>query len=203
MTVTLTDAREQVRLRLEDDGGNGAWTDAEIDTGLARALDEYGHRYPMEQRAEIVVDQGDTSVDLPTGARSVVRVIDPRGRIIPPNAIPLRGTAGSEQGWEVWGDRVEFTRALPEGTLELWYRGPRTFPDDSADPLPVPPDDVSLLVLGAVTWCLEQRSVAEWKRGALPARYETVLRRAREEYQAAWRARARQVRTGRMVGTGT
>ena len=200
--TTLTEARQRVRLALEDSGASTSWADDEIDEGLVQALDEYSHRYPMELKVEIPVVEGQSSLDLPDGARSVRRVIDPRGNVIPPQPIPLRGTAGSEQSWEVWGDRVEFARRLPAGDVTLWYLGPRAFPDSDATEMPVPDEDVSLLVLGAVMWCLEQRSVADWKRGSLPARYETVLRRAQEAYRSAWRSRERRVRTGRIVGTG-
>lgn len=202
MSVSLSDVRSQVRLRLEDTGASTSWSDEEIDAGLRQALDEYGHRYPLEQRTDTPVAEGDSSVDLPDGARKVVRVIDPHGRVVPPQPIPARATAGVEQAWEVWGDRVEFARNLPAGSVELWFLGQRSFPGNDEDPLPVPDDDVSLLALGSAAWCLEQRAVAEWKRGALPARYETVLRRAQDAYRAAWRTRQRQVRTGRIVGTG-
>ena len=201
MTITLANTRERVRLRLEDTGATTSWNDDEIDAGLRQALDEFSHRVPQEQTVTLEASEEDTSLKLPAGVRRVVRVVDPRGRVVPPQTIPLRGTAGSEQAWEVWGDRLEFSRRLPAGDVEVRYLGPRAFPESDGDPMPVPEEDLSLLVLGAAVWCLEQRSVAEWKRGALPARYEMVLRRAREEYQAAWRSRERQVRTGRLLGT--
>jgi hypothetical protein len=200
--TTLNEARQRVRLALEDTGASSGWSDDEIDAGLSRALDEYSHRYPQEHKAAIPVTSGDSSLNLPEDARKVIRVFDPRGNVIPPQTIPLRGTAGSEQSWEVWGNRVEFTRRLPEGEVTLWYLGPREFPDSDESPVPVPEEDLSLLALGSVMWCLEQRAVADWKRGALPARYETVLRRAQESYRAAWRSRERRVRAGRVVGTG-
>ena len=200
--TTLTEARNRVRLRLEDAGASTYWSDAEIDAGLGKALDEYSHRYPRELLDGVQVSAGESSIPLPADARKVVRVIDAQEQVIPPQAIPLRGTAGAEQSWEVWGDRIEFARRLPAGTVTIWYLGPRTFPESDADTIPAPDEDVSLLTIGAAAWCLEQRAVAEWKRGALPARYETVLRRAQEEYRAAWRGRERQVRAGRMIGTG-
>jgi hypothetical protein len=130
-----------------------------------------------------------------------LRVIDPRGATVPPQTIPLRGTAGSEQSWDVWGDRLEFARRLPAGTVEIRYLGPREFPEDESNSMPVPDGDATLVIVGAVRWCLEQRSIADWKRGSLPARYEMVLRRAQENERAAWRTRERQVRIGRMLGT--
>lgn len=202
MTSTLNDARTRVRLRLEDTGTNTAWSDEEIDAGLTQALDEYSHRFPAERRAEVPVQQGDSSIDVPEGAWKVQRVTDPSGQVIPPQSISVRKRAGEEQAWEVWGERIEFNRALAGGEYTIRFTATRAFPGDSGDPLPVPDGDVSLLVTGAVAWCLEQRSVAEWKRGALPARYETVLRRARDEYREAWQSRLRQMRVGRVVGTG-
>lgn len=201
MTLTLAEARNRVRLRLEDTGAATVWSDEEIDAGLGQALDEYSHRYPTELRAQIAAEQDDTSIELPEGARQVKRVIDPTGRVVSPQTIPVRGAAGTEQAWEVWGNRIEFNRRLSEGTVEIRYTGARQLPTDEQAEVPVPGEDVSLLASGAVAWCLEQRSVADWKRGSLPARYETVLRRAREEYRSAWRARERQIRTGRMTGT--
>jgi hypothetical protein len=200
--MTLADVREQVRLRLEDTGTTTSWSDEEIDASLRQALAHHSHRFPAEQRMGIPVSPGDSSIELPDELQKVVRVIDPRDMVVPPQTIPLRGVAGSEQAWEVWGNRLEFSRMLPEGTVQLWYLGARSFPEEDSGPVPVPDEDVSLLVLGSVAWCLEQRAVADWKRGALPARYETVLRRAQDDYRAAWRSRERRVRVGRVVGTG-
>jgi hypothetical protein len=200
--MTLTEIRNQVRLRLEDTGTTTSWSDEEIDAGLRQALDTYSFRSPAEQRMEIPVASGDSSIELPEEVRKVVRVIDPRGAVVPPQTIPLRGTVGSEQAWEVWGNRLEFSRTLPEGSVQIWYLGSRTFPESDSEPVPVPDEDVSLLGLGAAAWCLEQRAVADWKRGALPARYETVLRRAQDDYRAAWRGLERRIRVGRVVGTG-
>lgn len=198
---TLAETRDHVRLALEDLSSSPVWSDEEIDAGLRQSLEGYSHRVPQEQTAEIPVAQGDSSLTLPDGVRRVLRVTDPRGAVIPPQAIPLRGTAGSEQSWEVWGNRVEFARRLPGGEVEIRYLGPRLFPPDEQSSMPVLEDDLSLLVVGAVRWCLEQRAIADWKRGSLPARYEMVLRRAQENEQAAWRTRDRQVRTSRMFGT--
>lgn len=202
MSVTVSEARTRVRLRLEDGGASTVWSDEEIDAGLRQALDTYSHWFPDERSIEVQVQQGERSIDLPDDALRIQRVIDPRGSVIPPRGMPLRGTSAEEQGWEVWSDRIAFSCPLPAGDYEVWYTAPREFPSEDGEPLPVPANDVSLLVTGAVVWCLEQRSVAEWKRGPLPARYETVLRRAREEHDAAWRTKGRQVRTGRVVGTG-
>jgi hypothetical protein len=202
MSVTLNHARNQVRLRLEDSGASTAWSDEEIDAGLRQALDQYSHRFPAELQIASPVSPGESSIELPDEVREVVRVIDPRGAVVPPQSIPLRGTAGSEQAWEVWGNRLEFSRKLPEGEVQIWYLGPRTLPKDDNESIPVPDEDVSLLVLGAAAWCLEQRAIADWKRGALPARYETVLRRAQDEYRASWRSRQRRLRVGRVLGTG-
>lgn len=198
---TLSEARDHVRLALEDLTSTPLWSDEEIDTGLRQSLECYSQRVPKELTVEIPVDEGDSSITLPTGTRRVLRVIDPRGGVIPPQTIPLRGTAGAEQSWEVWGDRVEFARRLPAGNVEIRYLGPRTFPPDDESAMPLLADDLSLLILGAVRWCLEQRAIADWKRGSLPARYEMVLRRAQENEQAAWRNRERRINTGRMLGT--
>jgi hypothetical protein len=200
--TTLTDTRQRVRLSLEDTGANTSWSDGEIDAGLMRALDEYSHRHPQDCVGSIPVNAGDSSVTLPPEVRTVKRVIDPNGHTVPPQAVPLRGTAGQEQSWDVWGDRLEFARRLPAGAVTIWYHGPHHFPETDEGEFSVPGEDVSLLVLGAVMWCLEQRSIADWKRGSLPARYETVLRRAQDAYRSAWRSRERRIRAGRMVGTG-
>jgi hypothetical protein len=202
MSLSLSNARLRVRLRLEDTGASTSWSDEEIDAGLTQALDEYSHRFPAERSTVVSVQQDDTSIDLPEGAWQVKRIVDPRGQVIPPQSVRVRGRPGEEQAWEVWGDRIEFNRALFAGEYEIRFTASREFPENESDPLPVPDADVSLLVAGAVAWCLEQRSVAEWKRGVLPARYETVLRRARDEYHQAWQGRMRQVRTGTVFGTG-
>jgi hypothetical protein len=198
---TLAETRDDVRLALEDMSSSPIWSDEEIDAGLRQSLERYSHRVPQVKTTNIPVAQGDSSLTLPDGVHRVLRVTDPRGSVIPPQTIPLRGTAGAEQSWEVWGNRVEFARRLPGDEVEIRYLGPRAFPTDDQSTVPVPEDDLSLLITGAVRWCLEQRAIADWKRGSLPARYEMVLRRAQENEQTAWRTRDRQVRTGRILGT--
>jgi hypothetical protein len=202
MTITLADARARVRLRLEDTSEAPGWSDADIDAGFRQALDEYSYRFPEQQTVAVPVSAGATAIDLPDRSAEVRRVVDPRGTVVPPRGQPVRAVSADEQSWEVWAGRVEFARALMAGNYSLWVTTPRTLPESDGEPLPVSDDDISLIVIGAALWCLEQRSVAEWKRGPLPARYETVLRRARDEYQSAWRARLRRVRTGRLLGTG-
>jgi hypothetical protein len=66
----------------------------------------------------------------------------------------------------------------------------------------VPESDVSLILAGAAAWCVEFRSLEEWKRGLVAARYEQRLQAVKAEYRHQWRARRRRVRMGAVSASG-
>jgi hypothetical protein len=165
------------------------WSDADIAEGLQTALDTYSSWMLLEKRTTIAGVEGDLWLDLPADLVSVVRVVAPWGGVIPRRGNPMRSQVAEELAWEQWGDRLEFSRALTAGDYAIWYTATRTLPATDGGELPVPEADVTLLVVDAAVVCLDRLGVEEWKRGALPARYEVILRRARGESARLWATR--------------
>ena len=196
--VTLGEARERVRRRLEDAAATALWPDALLDDGLSAELDAYSQWLPAQRSATVIAAAGDTTLALPAEAVEVRRVLDPNGAVVPPSpagvGLLAEGDGRAEQGWERWDAALRLRRPLAAGTYTLLYTAVRVMPSGDAEPFPVRDADVSLIVAGAAAYALETRAIQEWKRGALPDRYETALRVLKAAYDAAWDQRRRRVR---------
>lgn len=202
-TTTLSDMRDRVRIRLEDTSPNPLFAIEEIDEALGHALADYTMTELEQKTDQLTVDQsGQTMLGLPDDLRQVVRLISPTGQIMPMRgASPMRRTANEDLAWEQFSGAFHFSRPIPEGDYTLWYLAVRSMPTDGGDFFPVDhPDDV-LIITGAASWCVERRSLEEWKRGPLPARYETVARRLKGEYAQLWHSKRKRMRTGTMQVT--
>lgn len=199
----LGNMQTRVRTALEDAGATQLWTTDEINEALRVELDNYSALNPDQAVSMATAADGDLTIALPSGATEIVRVSDPYGAVIPERApSPARYVANEEQAWEVFAGSIRFARQLNAGDYTLWYRTFRTFPALSTDTFPVPEQDTSLIVAGAVLWALDFRAREEWKRGALPARYQLALDRARLAYERLWEGWRRRVRTGSVRVSG-
>ena len=193
--LTLGETRARVRRRLEDAGAMALWPDALLNDGLGATLDAYSQWLPAQRSAAVVVADGDTTLALPTEVLEVRLVLDPTGAVLPPSPAGAGLENGrAEQGWERWGALLRVQHPLAAGTYTLLYTAARVMPAGDGEPFPVRDADVSLIVAGAAVYALETRAIQEWKRGALPDRYETALRVLKAAYDAAWDQRRRRVR---------
>ena len=200
MAVTLSDARTRVRRKLEDTTGTPLWADALLDDGLRAALDEYSSYRPAQTVATVTLAEGATTFAVPADCLSLLRVMGPDGWLYPPATDGYGRTSDLMPMWEVFGGAGYFTAGVGASDYTLWYTAALAFPANDAATFPTPDSDVGLLVALAVVYALAERTVQEWKRGGLPARYETALRDARAAVAEEWRARRRRVRVGTLVG---
>ena len=194
--TTLGEARSRLRLWLEDPTPGGLWDDDELDEALRQALETYAVSSPLEVTAALSAAAGDQTLSLPAGAGQVARVTDPHGWVIPRRAAPQRDTGAEELAWERWGDALAFSRPLLGGDYSVRYYGARLLPALDDDPLPIPDADVTLLLAGATLWAIEERMRQEWKRGPLPARYESRRDAACQDYRDLLGSFRRRIRTG-------
>ncbi len=190
--VTIATVRDQVRVRLEDPDA-GLWEDATLDEVIAETLAEYNALLPRESVLALPVAGGDLDVSLPDSVVAIQRVVLPDGTVPVARGQPAGPVSGERQAWERFGGKLRFARPLVAGTLTVWALAGVEIED-------VPARDVWLLVLGAVWRALARRGVQEWKRGVPQGRTDTLtVDRAREEYQAALRARRRRAKTVYLV----
>lgn len=187
--TTMAAMRTRVRTRLEE-ATPAIWTDAEIDEGIAGALDSYSWLFPKEATAPIAVPADTTSTPAPTGAIDIRRVILADGSVAPKRAAPRERTSDEELAWELYAGSILFTHPLSAQTLTVWYTTAMTLAD-------LPPSDEGLIVLGGVAQALEARAVQDFKRAgplANPA-YDAVIRRARADAERELNRRRRHVRS--------
>jgi hypothetical protein len=185
--ATMAEIRTRVRLRLEE-ASAAVWSDAELDEGITATLDEYSGRFPREATAALAVNG--TNVAMPNGARSVLRVTQENGAVVPRRTAPTERTVDERLAWETFAGFIWFTQPLPSQTLTVWHLTSHAVGD-------VPEADVGLLVLGAVWRALEQRGVQELKRSGPTAgpSFDRQVERARREFERAFDQRARRVRS--------
>lgn len=200
--TTLATARTLLRRRLEDASGTPLWSDALLGDALAAALNEYSQWSRQQGTTTFTASAGQLNVALPPTAREVVRVSDSAGRIYP------RATAGGgrardiEVEWEIWGGTLYFTAGLAADTYTIRYTADWTAPAGDGDSFGIPEADMDLLYALAAVVALSERAVQEWKRGQLPARYQTALSEARATAERQWDARRRRIRATSVVGQG-
>lgn len=185
--TTLSGVRSRVRLRLEE-SAPGIWSDAELDEAISSALDEYNAFFPLEATADLIAQDGDSDLALPTGTRAVLRVTLADGWVVPRRGTPVGRTSDEQQAWEMFGGELHFSRPLTAGTVSIWYLRDHAIDD-------VPDGDAGLLVAGAVWRALQQRAVQDAKRGfPSTVAYDLVLRHAESEHRQMLDARRRRVR---------
>lgn len=194
--ATLAEVRERLRTTLEDTGVAPLWRDAELDEALRAELDAYSAAAPEERVAQVVATEGDRTLPLPVGLIAMLRVVNGRGAVIPERSSPLRGAAGEELAWELFGGELRFSQPLQAGTYELWHTAFRTWPGSDEAAFPVPEADLSLVLAGAVVWALDFRARQEWKRGPLPPRHSLAREAAVDHYRRLSDAWRRKVRVG-------
>lgn len=194
---TRAELRAALRPRLEDTTLNPLWDDAMLNEALAGAIRAYGLRIPRQAVAEVAVTGGATEVAVPavTGdASRLVRVIDPRGRIVPAAATdPASGLVA--QSWRWWDGALRLSQPALGGTWRLEHLAPRQAPADDAGAVDIEAGDEELVLALAMVAVLRHRATADGKRRArsdLPV----LIEEARREVARLFAARQRRVRGG-------
>ena len=193
MTTTAA-MRARVRTRLEETTA-AVWSDAEIDECVTGALEAYSWLFPKEATAGVAASAGATSVAVPAGTIDVRRVVLEDGQVVPRRARPQRWTDDEELAWEVFAGAIHFSRALSAQTLTVWHTTMMTLAD-------LPVSDEGLIVLGGVVQALEARAVQDLKRGgSIDGGYDSVVSRARDDFEREIARRGRRARSALVAGT--
>lgn len=187
--ATLAGIRARVRVRLEESSA-GIWTDAELDEGIAAALEAFGLRAPLEVITASSVPEGSRSAALPGGTRQVLRVELEDGRTLPPRT--RRVGEEATPGWEMFADALRFSHPLRGQTLRIWHTASPTLEQ-------LLPSDEGVVVLGAVACALQARALQDAKRGgpgtsAGVQSLQAVVNRAEQAFAVALDRRTRRAR---------
>jgi hypothetical protein len=182
---------------LEDTTLNPLWDDATLNEALAGAVRAYGLRIPKQAVTTIVIAAGATEVEVPavTGDPSrFVRVIDPRGHIVPAAAgDPASGLVA--QSWRWWDGTLRLSHPALGGTWRLEHLAPRQAPTADAGEVAIEAGDEELVLALATVAVLRHRATADAKRGAR-TELRALLDTARSEVAQLFAARQRRVRGG-------
>lgn len=180
--ATRAEIRTQARVALEDSGSAPLWSDSDLNTFAALALQEYGRWEPVSDLASVVVSSGATTVAHPASVPpgGIVAIYDGRGSAVALNERAGLGpslSAYTAQGWRSWGSTVYLVRPVSTdeaGTWTINYLGARSLPANDSDPMPIEPGHEPVVVQLIVAGALHRRAVEDYKRGVVKPSIEAV-----------------------------
>ena len=195
--ATRAELRAALRQRLEDTTLSPLWDDTMLNEALAGAIRAYGLRVPKQVVTQVVIAAGVTEAAVPavTGDPGrLVRLIDPRGRIVPAAAgDPAAGLVA--QSWRWWDGALRLSQPALGGTWRLEHLAPRQVPTADAGEVDIAAGDDELIVTLALAAALGRRATADAKRGAR-TELRALAEAARAEAAHLFTARQRRVRGG-------
>ncbi len=195
--TSRAELRAAVRQRLEDTTLSPLWDDAMLNEALAGAIRAYGLRLPKQVATSVVIVAGATEAAVPAvmgDPSRLVRLIDPRGRIVPAAAgDPAAGLVA--QSWRWWEGALRFSQPALGGTWRLEHLAPRHTPTTDVGDVDMSAGDDELIVALAMVAALRQRATADAKRGAR-SELRPLVEAARAEAAQLFAARQRRVRGG-------
>jgi hypothetical protein len=189
--------RDALRQRLEDTTLSPLWDDAFLNEALAAAIRAYGLRLPKQVATTVEVVAGAIEAPVPAGLTDpdrLVRVIDPRDRVVPATAgDPAAGLVA--QSWRVWAGTLRFSQPAIGGTWRLEHLAPRQVPATDLEEVDIAGGDEELVLVLALAAALRRRAVEDGKRGAR-SELSRLADAARAEAASLFAARQRRVRGG-------
>lgn len=200
--TTRSTLRTTLRGRLEDLGAGPLWDDALLNDAIATAIRHYGQSLPAHRTLSLTLAAGARSAVLPADVEDdrIVVVIDATGERVPRHrAVAGGGTPPAAQAWRAWGGLLSLDLPAVAGAWRVEYRAARTPPADDAVALDVAAGDEEIVLDLAAAVALDQRVVADAKRGTAN---DALQARAEMARQAAERALARRRRVVRGTWLG-
>jgi len=191
--------RTSLRARLEDVGAGPLWDDATLNEAIAAAVRRYGQVVRASRTLSLSLAEGATSAILPADVEDdrIVAVFDPDGNRVARH----RGTVSQpgepspgEQAWRAWGGLLSLDLPAAGGTWRLDYRAVRSVPADDAVAVDLASGDEDLIVSLALAIALDQRIVADAKRGTANADLRDQSRMAHRAADRTLASRRRVVR---------
>lgn len=196
--TTRAELRAALRQRLDDASPGPLWDDTMLDTALAGAIRAYGLRFPRQAVATVTIDAGATEVPAPAVTAEpgrIVRLLDPRGRVVPGAADDPAAGLARAQTWRWWAGSLRLSQPALGGDWRLEYLAPRQVPADDVAAVDLSAGDEELIVVLALASALGQRAADDAKRGAR-TEMRALAEAARAEAATLYRARGRRVRGG-------
>ena len=196
MTTRAT-LRTALRGRLEDLGAGPLWDDALLNEAIAAAIRRYGQEMPAHRATTLALTAGARSAVLPADVEDdrIAAVTDPAGTRVPRHhAVPGDASAPGGQAWRVWGGLLSLDLPALAGSWRVEYRAARAIPADDAVAVDVAAGDEEIVLGLATAAALEQRVVAEAKRGTANAALRARADLSRQTAERALAQRRRVVR---------
>lgn len=195
--TTRAELRAALRQRLDDASLSPLWDDAALDAALAGAIQAHGLRFPRQTEETVTVPAGATEVAVPAVTADpgrIVRLLDPRGRVVPGTADDPAGGRVA-QSWRWWAGSLRLSQPALGGDWRLEYLAPRQVPTDDVAAVDLVAGDEDLIVTLALASALGQRAADDAKRG-MRSEMRALADAARTEAANLYRARQRRVRGG-------
>ncbi|MEJ7762382.1 MAG: hypothetical protein WKF80_06275 [Thermomicrobiales bacterium] len=196
MTTRAT-LRAALRGRLEDLGAGPLWDDALLDEAIAAAIRRYGQALPAHRMLSLTLAAGARSAVLAEDVQDdrIVAVIDPAGTRVPRHrAVPGDDAAPPGQAWRAWGGVLALDRPAAPGAWRVEYRAARARPGSDAVAIDVATGDEEIVLGLATAAALDQRVVADAKRGTANGALGTRAEMSRQAAERALTHRRRVVR---------
>lgn len=188
MTVSLATVREAVRVMLRDASDVG-WSDAQLEQGIAAAIDEYGRQRPRQVLAELTVSGRaiDLSDTAPDGLGSadyddLVRVVAAE--------YPVDLYPPSYVRFDRFGSNLtlQTDRELAAETVRLYLELTQTLTSGTST---IPEADAELLQAGAAGHALLQLATESSRSLTLSEREAERVRTLADTYLERFRRRVR------------
>lgn len=202
---TRLSLRASVRARLEDTGGSPLFADADLNSFLADAVQEYGQHAPLRGLATAVVALDATQLSLPAGVPNLgtYRVRDGAGNDVRRQAArygfgPAESTF-TEQSWRENAGVIYLQRKVGSseaGTWSLDYRRDRVLVADDVTAQPIEPGDEAVIVELVVARVYERRLFEDAKRGVRNSDLRVLVERSRKRADDMMRDGSRRARQG-------
>ena len=196
MTTRAT-LRTALRGRLEDLGAGPLWDDALLNEAIAAAIRHYGQRLPAHRTLSLTLAAGARDAVLPTDVEDdrIVAVVDPSGGRVPRHrAVAGDDTPPAAQAWRAWGGLLALDLPSAAGAWRVEYRAARAIPADDAVGVDVVAGDEEIVLDLAAAVALDQRVVADAKRGTANGVLQARASMARQATERALAHRRRVVR---------
>lgn len=207
MTTRLA-LRTALQRRLDDTLAVPLWTDAQLNDLLEAALARYGSRHPAEASLTAVVAAGATSLAVGSGitGQRIVRILDPKGNLVPRGRSWEPATGAVRQAWRWWNQSLWLAIPAAGGNWTIDHLANRVMPADDVSTVPVEAGEEEIVIAIALAEALRTRAIEDAKRGlgdgggrvgSVAALAEAAGERAERLLETRWRGvRVRTVSLG-------
>ncbi len=161
--MTLTEMVARAREDLKDtDPLNYIWTDAEIQSAILRAVDEYSIHAPMQHQDDIATTEGDTEIDI-TSLENVLQIESVE--------FPLGYAVKHMQHIEYWAGRLYMEEEGDGTNARVRWLAKHTIDGDDTT---IPLEHQEIIVLGATGYLAMSASAYTVDRATIAGHWGTI-----------------------------